>query len=309
MALTETASSTGDAPLRLLWSLFRPHTLTASFIPVLIGTALAWEATGRVNWMRFLAMLLAATLIQAATNTFNEYFDYMSGLDNADSVGIAGAITKDGARPRTILYAAVAFLAIATLLGVYICAASSWWLAPIGAVCMLVGYLYTGGPHPIASTPFGELFAGGFMGTGIVLLACFIQQNAIHTAEVLVSVPVAVLIGAILTANNIRDLENDRKNGRRTLAILLGHTGAVRFLAGSILFANFWVAALVAFDIASPWALLAFGSLWPAACAVREFHGGRTPSEMMTGMKRVTQTNTLFGLLLLAGILLGANSF
>jgi 1,4-dihydroxy-2-naphthoate octaprenyltransferase len=280
--------------------------LTASFIPVLIGTALAWTATRRLHWTLFFAMLLASILIQAATNMFNEYFDYMSGLDTTDSVGISGAITQDHVPPGTILYLAIATIALAMFLGIYICARSSWWLALIGAVCMLVGYLYNGGPFPISATPFGELFAGGFMGAGIVLLSCFIQQKAILMNEVLISIPFAILIGAILTSNNIRDLENDKRNGRRTLAIYLGHTRAVRFLACSMYFANLWIALLVLFNVASAWVLLALGSIWPAVLAIREFQGTRTSCEMMLGMKRVAQTNTVFGILLLIGLLAGA---
>ena len=162
--------------LRVLWKLFRPHSLTASFIPVLIGSALAWRTTGQLRILLLVAMLVASTLIQAATNMFNEYFDHVSGLDTAESVGIAGVITQHGVRPRTILKTASVALILATLLGVYICWSSSWWLAAIGAVSMLVGYLYTGGPYPIADTPFGEVFAGVFMGCGIILLSCFIQQ-------------------------------------------------------------------------------------------------------------------------------------
>lgn len=295
--------------LKVMWRLFRPHTLTASFIPVLIGSALAWKATGHLRAMLLAAMLLAAmliasVLIQTATNIFNEYFDHASGLDTVASVGIAGAITQDGIRPRTILRIAVAILILATPLGVFICSQSSWWLAPIGLLCMAVGYLYTGGPYPIAATPFGEIFAGGFMGSGIILLSCFIQQNFVNWFDVLVSIPSAILIGAILTANNIRDLQGDRDHGRRTLAILLGHETAVRFLACSLLAANLWIVALVAARALSPWTLLVLGSLWPSLAAIRILRAGGTPARMMLGMKRVAQTNTIFGILLLIALLM-----
>jgi 1,4-dihydroxy-2-naphthoate octaprenyltransferase len=220
-----------------------------------------------------------------------------------DSVGIAGAITQDGVRPKTILRIAVASLVLATLLGVYICARSSWWVAAMGALSMLIGYLYTGGPYPIAATPFGEIFAGGFMGSGIVLLSCFIQQKFVNGYDLLVSIPSAILIGAILTSNNIRDLEGDRINGRRTLAILLGHDRAVQFLACALAAANLWIVALVACGTLSPWTLLVLGSLFPSIDAIRVFRAGGTPAEMMLGMKRVAQTNTIFGILLLIGLL------
>jgi 1,4-dihydroxy-2-naphthoate octaprenyltransferase len=250
-------------------------------------------------------MLVVATFIQAATNMFNEYFDYVKGLDTPDSVGIAGAITQDGVQPRTILYTALATLTAAMLLGIYICAHSSWWLALIGAVSALVGFLYSGSPYPISASPFGELIAGGLMGTGIVLLSCFIQQTSIHLHEVLMSIPLTVLIGAILTANNIRDIEGDRANGRRTLAILLGHKWAVRFLACSLLSANLWVVLLVLLGVSSPWVLIALGSLLPSALAIQRFQSKPTLAEMMVGMQRVAQTNTIFGTLFLIGLLIG----
>lgn len=305
LQITPTFAPAQESPIHILWRLFRPHTLTASFIPVLIGTALAWNATGQVRCGVFVAMMLASVLIQAATNMFNEYFDYMSGLDTAESVGIAGAITNDNVPPRAILLTAIGTLGVAVLLGVYICAQSSWWLACIGVVCMLVGYLYAGGPYPISATPFGELFAGLFMGTGITLIACLIQRRTMCVRDVLVSIPSALLIGAILTSNNIRDLEQDRKNGRRTLAILLGHKWAVRFLACTLLLANLWVVFLVARGVASSWLLLVLGSLGLAAGAIRHFQGEATVPGMMLGMKRVAQTNTLFGLLLVLGLILG----
>ena len=129
------------------WRLLRPHTLTASFVPVIIGSVYALGFTEHFRFSLFLAMLIASMAIQAGTNLFNEYYDYKRGLDTAESVGIAGAIVHDGASPRFVLNCALACYILAALLGIYICAHSSWLLILIGAFCMLVGYLYTGVPH------------------------------------------------------------------------------------------------------------------------------------------------------------------
>ena len=161
---------------KIWWELIRPHTLTAAFVPVLLGTIIALlEDT--VNWLLFAAMMLASILIQAATNLFNEYYDFKRGLDTAESIGIGGGIVRHGMTPKLIMTLALIMYGISILLGVYICAESSWWLAVIGLCCMLVGYLYTGGPLPISSTPFGELFSGLFMGCFIILIAFFIQTG------------------------------------------------------------------------------------------------------------------------------------
>ena len=299
----ESKQPASSSKLAVYWRLLRPHTLTASFIPVLIGTELAWKQTHRLHGLLLAAMLVASMLIQTATNLFNEYFDFVRGLDTAESVGIGGAITQEGMRPRTVLTLALGSLAVATLLGLYICAMSSWWLAAIGAVCMLVGFLYTGGPWPISATPFGEVFAGAFMGCGIILLACFIQQGSVDAHDALLSIPSALLIAAILTANNIRDRVKDAEHGRRTLAILLGHTGGVLFLALTMLAAPCWNAALVALHQLPARALIVFVAIIPTLRAALLFKRGGTPAEMMPAMAKVAQTNTLFGLLLLIGML------
>ena len=212
---------------RVWWQLTRPHTLTAAFAPVLLGTALAIEETG-IHWGLFLAMLIASLLIQAATNMFNEYYDFKRGLDNENSVGIGGAIVRHGIKPKTVLSLAFGLYGIAVLLGVYICMNTSWWVAVVGLISLAAGYLYTGGPLPIAYTPFGEIVAGFFMGVLIILISFYIQTGTVTATSVLVSVPSFLLVGAILLANNIRDLDGDKEFGRKTLAILLGRKGAIR---------------------------------------------------------------------------------
>src|SRR5699024_4604098 len=97
------------------WRLLRPHTLTASFIPVFVGTMAAFVMHDSFHVCLFVAMLLAAVLIQAATNMFNEYYDYKRGLDNEQSVGIGGTIVRDGIAPKTVLYLANTFFSIAII--------------------------------------------------------------------------------------------------------------------------------------------------------------------------------------------------
>lgn len=309
MAIEKSVIEKKNSPLyfkewrRILWQLFRPHTLTASFIPVLIGTAYSWLTTKSLQPGLLIAMLIASILIQAATNMFNEYFDYKRGLDTSDSVGIAGAITRDGIKAKTVLYIAIGCFALATLLGVYICANSSWWLAVIGSCCMAVGYFYTAGPFPIAYTPLGELVSGLVMGTGIILIAYFIQTGSISWNVLLISIPSLILVGAIMMSNNIRDREGDKLGGRHTLAILLGQEKAVLFMAGMFIFSYLWIIILILLDILSPWCLLTLVSIPKAVKGITGFQGKKHPGEMMGGMKQVAQTNTLFGFLFILGLI------
>ena len=139
--------------------------------------------------MLFIAMLIACLLIQA-TNMFNEYYDFKKGLDDHTSVGIGGAIVRNGMSPKLVMNLAIAFYIV-------VAANSSFWIIPVGIVCMAIGYLYTGGPMPISWTPFGELFSGLFMGMIIILLAFFIQTGNINSFVVWISIPIVITIGLI----------------------------------------------------------------------------------------------------------------
>ena len=283
----------------------RPHTLTASLVPVLVGSMYAFSCTRTLHIGLFLAMLIASCSIQVATNLFNEYYDYVRGLDTKDSVGIGGTIVHDGASPKFVMGLALGFYGLAAVLGLYICANSSWYLLLIGAFCMLVGYLYTGGPFPISSSPFGEVFAGGFLGTGVICISFYIQAGTLTWHAAAISLPIAVLIGLILTGNNIRDRVGDAANGRHTLVILLGHKRSVQMLSILFAFCYLWILGLIFFGGHSVWLLASFFSIPTARQAVEKFRPeGQQPKQMMPAMILVSKTNTSFGLGLALGLLL-----
>ena len=290
---------------QIWWRLLRPHTLTASFVPVFVGTMFALIHDNTFHVGLFLAMLVASILIQAATNMFNEYYDYVRGLDTEKSVGIGGTIVRDGVAPKTVLQLAFIFFGIAILLGIYICIESSWWIAVIGAASMVIGYLYTGGPIPIAYTPFGELFAGLLMGTVIIAISYYIQTLMITKDVILVSIPIAIFIGAILLSNNIRDLDGDKKSGRKTIAILIGRKNAIIFLAMMFFIAYAITASLIFTGVLPVWSLITFLSLKKAVDVIKGFIGKTEPLDMMPAMVATGNTNSIYGFLLGISLILG----
>jgi len=286
------------------WRLMRPHTLTASFVPVLVGTAMA-IFDHQLDIPLFLAMFIASIMIQAATNMLNEYFDYVRGLDTEESVGIGGTIVRDGIAPAIVRNLAIIFYIISVLIGVYICMESSWWVAAAGSLSILISYLYNAGPLPIASTPLGELFSGLFMGPVIVMITYYIQAGELTMDYILLSISVGLLIGAINLSNNIRDLDGDKEHGRKTLAILLGRPRAIVLLAGIFAVAFLLTAVLVVIQIITPWVLIVVLSIPKAVQAIKQFRGKTVAHEMMPAMKSTAQLNTLFGLLLTVGLIIG----
>lgn len=284
--------------IAVYWRMTRPHTLTASFVPVVVGTAVVAPRVESIRLDLFVAMLIASMLIQIATNLFNEYYDYKRGLDTEESVGIGGSIVRDGFKPGTILAFALTLYGISALLGVYLCIETSWWLLVVGLISMFVGYIYTGGPLPIAYTPFGEMVAGFFMGYIIIAISAYLQIGYVPTEAIAISIPVAILIGSILLANNIRDLDNDKVNGRKTIACLVGHRRAVYVLIGFFAAAVLsLIIAVLAFEV-SWFALLALLSIPLMIKTVRLFWEDLPPEQLMPGMAQTGKVNTIFGLLL-----------
>lgn len=211
----------------------RPHSYPASIAPVLFGATYALGYEIKFSILKFILFLLACLLIQAATNLFNEYYDYKYGLDKIDSEGISGSIVKGNLSPREVMVGALVLYALAFILGLILTFMTSLYVLLVGLVCMLAGYFYTGGKYPIAYSPFGEIVSGFFMGTIIISLSFYFQTGYVNADIIVVSLPLFIMIGAILLANNIRDLDNDKESGRRTYAILVGRNNAIKTLASS----------------------------------------------------------------------------
>ncbi|MBC1504446.1 1,4-dihydroxy-2-naphthoate polyprenyltransferase [Listeria booriae] len=286
------------------WMLLRPHTLVASFVPVFLGTTVAMSYES-FHFTRFFVMLISCFLIQTSANLFNEYYDYKKGQDDEHTVGNGGAIVRNGMKPGFILFLAIFLYVLAILGGAYLCMdVNNWWIGLLGIISMLVGYLYTGGPYPIAYTPFGEIMAGFFMGGIITYISFYIQAGFISSFIVYVSIPVMVLVGNLLLANSIRDLEPDKANGRLTLAILLGRKGALVLFTAAFIFAYAWEIALIFTVQATPWILIILLSVPEAIKAVRRFIGKSVPITMVPAMKATSKALTFFGLLLAIAFLI-----
>ena len=217
----------------------RPHSYPASIAPVLFGATYALGYESKFSILKFLLFLLACLLIQAATNLFNEYYDYKHGLDKIDSEGISGSIVKGNLSSREVMVGALVLYALAFVLGLILTFITSFYVLLVGVVCMLAGYFYTGGKYPIAYSPFGEVVSGFFMGTIIISLSFYFQTGYVNADIIVVSLPLFIMIGAILLANNIRDLDNDKESGRRTYAILVGRNNAIKTLANSFVVVYF----------------------------------------------------------------------
>ena len=210
--------------LRIWLMAARPRTLPAAIAPVLVGSAAAWvELDGDdFLWLRFLAALVAAIFIQIGTNLANDYSDAKRGADTVDRLGPVRVTASGLAAPRRVLHATWAAFGIAVLVGLYLVIEVGPEILAVGILSIIAGILYTGGPKPYGYEGLGEVFVFVFFGLVAVNGSYYVQLEDLAWLPFLLSLPVGLLSAAILVVNNVRDIDTDRRAGKRTLAVRLG---------------------------------------------------------------------------------------
>ncbi len=201
----------------------RPKTLWASIAPVVVGTALAY-GDGAHHWPSALIALACAVLIQIGTNFANDYFDYEKGADTEERTGPLRVTQSGMVSPTTMKWATAVIFLSACVGGAILTWRGGWPIALVGLLCILSGLLYTGGPYPLGYLGLGDLFVLIFFGPVAVGGTYYVQALQINTTVLIAGMGPGLLITAILTVNNLRDIEVDRKAGKRTLAVRFGKT-------------------------------------------------------------------------------------
>ncbi|MCC5862885.1 MAG: 1,4-dihydroxy-2-naphthoate polyprenyltransferase [Gammaproteobacteria bacterium] len=206
----------------VLWLLAaRPKTLPAALAPVLIGTVMAASA-GLAHWPAAVAALLGALLIQVGTNFANDYFDFLKGADTAARVGPRRMVQSGLISPAAMRRAAVIAFALAVLVGAYLVWRGGLPILAVGLVSIASGVLYTGGPWPLAYKGLGDLFVLVFFGPVAVGGTYYVQALTIDGWVLLAGLGPGLVSVAILTVNNLRDIDTDARADKRTLAVRLG---------------------------------------------------------------------------------------
>jgi 1,4-dihydroxy-2-naphthoate octaprenyltransferase len=214
-----------------LWALAaRPRTLPAAVAPVLVGTALA-ISEDEFRPLAFVAALVGSVFIQIGTNLSNDYSDARRGADSEDRLGPVRVTAGGLMPPRRVLVGTYVAFGIAVAAGLYLAAVAGWELLLVGAVSIAAGVLYTGGPRPYGYAGLGELFVFLFFGLVAVNGSYYVQTEDLSWEAFGLSLPVGLLAAAILVVNNVRDIDTDRRAGKRTLAVKLGRERARRLFA------------------------------------------------------------------------------
>ncbi|MGE5597412.1 MAG: 1,4-dihydroxy-2-naphthoate octaprenyltransferase, partial [Hyphomicrobiales bacterium] len=256
------------------------------------------------SWWKALLAVLGSVLILAGTNFVNDYYDHVKGADNAESLGPAGFLQRGVLEPKQVLAAGFVCFAAGAVIGLALCATTSWELLWLGLASVLAGFLYTGAPVHLAYIGLGEVTVFVFVGPIMVVGAYFVQVERWDWEPLVASLPIAFLVTAILHANNLRDIESDRATGKRTIATLIGREWANRemYLLLAAAYATLVIAAVVG---AIPWpGLLALASLPFVPPIVRIVAAGGNPRKLNFALARTAGLHMQFGALLAVGLAL-----
>ena len=199
----------------------RPFSLSASVAPVLVGTALAATA-GALDWLLFALALTGSVAIQIGTNLTDEYSDHRKSGGEGKFLAPHKVIQRGLLSERAVALGMAAAFGYGIVAGLVIVAHVGWPILAVGLASVAAAYLYAGGPKPLGTLGLGEPVVFVFMGPLMVMAAYYVQQEALTLASFYVSLPVAFIVTAILMVNNIRDVEEDREAGKRSLATAAG---------------------------------------------------------------------------------------
>jgi 1,4-dihydroxy-2-naphthoate octaprenyltransferase len=272
----------------------RIRTLTLAVSPVALGTAAAYAAEGfhGWHWVRALLCLAVALGLQIGVNFANDYSDGVRGTDK-HRVGPSRLTGSGAAKPRTVLAVALVFFALAAAAGVFVVILSGqYWVIAVGAACILAAWFYTGGKHPYGYYGLGEVFVFVFFGIVATAGTTYLQAGLVNIESWIAGAAAGFLACAVLGANNLRDLEQDRLAGKRTLAVRIGD------LPARILFAVFLglpFVALVFFVLFYLHAGYVYFALLLAVPAGLIVLTAKTPKEFVLALKLTSLTALVFG--------------
>lgn len=242
----------------------RPKTLPAAIVPVWVGCVLAFHLRG--VWYPWLALwtLLGAIFIQIATNFFNDAIDADKGADTDARIGPARA-TASGQLPRNVvIVSALTCLLVAAVFGWLLYQSRGWPILAIGIPSMFFAYGYTGGPVPLAYKGLGEWFVILFFGLVAVSGTVFVQTGEWLPKALVAGLAIGCLSATLISINNLRDVDEDRGNGKNTLAVIWGRQQVLWLLAVFFLLPY----VTLPFLLGCSWKLLLFLPVKLLACIV-----------------------------------------
>ncbi|MFX1559761.1 MAG: 1,4-dihydroxy-2-naphthoate octaprenyltransferase [Promethearchaeota archaeon] len=234
MNSSEAATLEKPSKVRIWLAEMRAPFLTAAIVPVILGTCVAWASSGVFLLDVFLLTLLAGIFIHIGVNIANDYYDHQSGTDdiNVDFVrpftGGSRMIQRGWMTPREVFIESMVFFVLGSGIGLYLAYTRGIEVLILGVIGVGSGFFYTAPPFRFVSRGYGEVFIGLNFGVLMTLGAYFVQSQILAWEAVIPSVPVAILITAVLYINEFPDHDADRDAGKRTVVVRMGRQRAAK---------------------------------------------------------------------------------
>jgi len=310
-------SVTESAPtgIKLWLQAVRPFSFTASITPMLLGGALAYYnlqlgVVGQIDWFYLPLILVCGLLYHAGSNLISDFFDHKYGVDADDTKGSSGVLVRGLLQPAQVYRAGLLLLALGTLLGITFIVGRGEFAAVLGAIGLLGGYFYCGGPKGYKYIALGDAFVGMLFGPLMVFGSYFCLTGSTDMMYIfLTSLPIGFLVIGILHANNTRDIEHDKRAHSYTVAGVIGFKASKVYYAMLVILAYVGVASFVVMDMLPLGALLVIFTLKPAIEALKNVLTSSGPDDEKLSMADVAsaQLHLGFGLTLIVGTV--ASSF
>jgi 1,4-dihydroxy-2-naphthoate octaprenyltransferase len=271
---------------------------------VLVGLGVAWPAVG-LRPLPAAGCLAVALLLQVAANLANDLFDFRSGADAADRLGPPRAAAGGLLTERDLVVAIVLVLAVAGLVGLVLVAIGGPVVLALGVLAAFSAVAYTGGPWPYGYHGLGEAFVFVFFGVVAVTGTAYLQVGRWPPLAFAAAVPVGALVTAILVVNNLRDIDSDRRAGKRTLAVRIGPRGTIAEYLALIVLAYAIPAALVLGGAVAPAGLLPVLSLPIAISLIGQVRLGGDPRRLNGVLRGTARLSLVFAVLFAVGLAVG----
>jgi 1,4-dihydroxy-2-naphthoate octaprenyltransferase len=280
----------------------RPWSFSMTAISVSVGGAMA-ALDGGFSWGLFFLTAAGGIFMHAATNLINDYYDVKSGVDT-DSVSTAQyrphPLLEGKLAPRNVLKASYLLYGAAALIGIILATIRGWPLLWIGLIGLLASITYTAPPFKYKYSALGEMSVFLMWGPLMVLGAYFVQRQTFSSNAFWASLPFGILVALVLLANNIRDVEDDRRKGIMTLPIMIGQQNGLRLYITMVILAYLSIIAMSLVGPLHVWSLIVLLSLPLAVRLLRQM----MQQVPIDADARTAQLDTAFGVLLLASLIL-----
>jgi 1,4-dihydroxy-2-naphthoate octaprenyltransferase len=289
------------------WEILRPFAYTASIIPIAAGGALAW-VDGRFDLLAFVLALIGGVALHSGTNVINEIYDVRKGIDTITSPRASHALVKGRLTERQAFGIAFAFFGLAVLAGLGLTYLRGWPIIALGLIGLAGGYFYTAPPFQYKFHALGVPLVFLLMGPLMTVGSYFAVSGAWSTTALWLSLPIGLLVAAILHGNEWRDISEDTRAGITTLSSRVGRDFAHYAYLGMTIGAYVVLGLTVVFLALPPTVMLALLSLPLLAVVIRAAElgaGGQARAIAMIDLE-TARLHMAFGALLVAGVLLSA---